>query len=69
MNRFVVAPEAEQDVFKIWLYLLQGAGRETADRIENDILGAFASLAAVPGRGHRRSDLTDRDVFFHTVYQ
>lgn len=42
---------------------------ETANRIENEILEAFADLAATPGKGHRRSDLTKRNVRFYTLYQ
>jgi len=42
---------------------------ETANRIENEILEAFADLAATPGKGHRRSDLTKRNVLFYTLYQ
>jgi plasmid stabilization system protein ParE len=30
---------------------------------------AFEGLADVPGKGHKRSDLTSRDVLFLSVYQ
>jgi antitoxin ParD1/3/4/toxin ParE1/3/4 len=66
---FVFAPDAEADVFQVWLYLLREAGRATADRVESEILDAFRDLAETPGRGHRRSDLTGHDVFFYAVYQ
>ena len=56
MARFIVAPEAEEDLFQIWLYLLREADRGTADRIEDEILAAFSALAGTPGKGHRRSD-------------
>lgn len=69
MSAFVVAPEAEEDIFHIWLYLLREAGMETANRIEQEILGALASLAEIPGKGHRRPDLTRRNVLFYTLYQ
>jgi len=68
MGSFIVAPEAEEDVYQIWCYLFQEAGLETANRIENEILEAFADLAATPGKGHRRSDLTKRNVRFYTLY-
>jgi len=69
MPPFIVAPEAEEDLFQIWLYLLREAGRDTADRVEDEILEAFQGLAGAPGKGHRRSDLTERDVFFYALYQ
>jgi plasmid stabilization system protein ParE len=69
MSVFIVAPEAEEDIFHLWLYLLREAGIETANRVEDEILGAFASLAETPGKGHRRPDLTKRKVLFYTLYE
>lgn len=69
MANFVVAPEAEEDVFQIWLYLLWEAGRETADRIEGEITEAFSRLTTMPGKGHRRPDLTRHNVLFYSIYQ
>jgi plasmid stabilization system protein ParE len=67
MNTCLVAPEAEEDIFHIWLYLLREAGMETANRIEREILEALGSLAETPGKGHRRPDLTRRNVLFYNV--
>jgi plasmid stabilization system protein ParE len=69
MNPYIVAPEAEGDLRQIWRYLLGEAGLATANRIQDELVNAFESLADHPGKGHRRSDLTDRDVFFFSVYQ
>ncbi len=69
MPSYIVSPEAEEDIFQIWAYLLQEAGRETADRIERELLDVFRRLAAVPGMGHWRSDLTRVDVRFLALYQ
>lgn len=69
MSAFTVAPAAEEDIFQIWRYLLWQAGLETANRIEGEILQAFADLAESPGKGHRRSDLTKYDVRFYALYQ
>jgi toxin ParE1/3/4 len=66
---YLVAPEAEDDLRQIWRYLLGEAGLAVANRIQGDLVDAFESLADVPGKGHKRSDLTDRDVLFFTVYQ
>ncbi len=32
-------------------------------------MDAFETLADVPGKGHKRPDLTPRDVLFFSVYQ
>ncbi len=69
MVTFIVAPAAEDDVFQIWCFLLEHAGRTVADRVEREILDKFADLAAIPGKGHRRPDLTRADVLFYTLYE
>ena len=69
MSAFAVAPEAENDTYNIWRYLLKEAGLAAADRVETELLDAFAGLAKTPGMGHRRPDLTRSDVLFYTLYQ
>ncbi len=69
MKRYLVAPEAEDDVRQIWRYLLGQAGLAIANRIQDELVDAFEDLADLPGKGHRRSDLTSRDVLFFSVYQ
>lgn len=69
MNRFAVAPEAEDDLRQIWRYLLGEASLATANRIQDELLAALEGLAEVPDKGHRRPDLTNRDVLFLGVYQ
>lgn len=32
-------------------------------------MDAFEGLADIPGKGHKRPDLTNRDVLFFSVYQ
>jgi len=66
---YLVAPEAESDLQQIWRYLLGEAGLAVANRIQDELVGAFEGLADTPGKGHRRSDLTTRDVLFFSVYQ
>ena len=44
-------------------------GWHVANRIQGELVDAFESLADVPGKGHRRPDLTSRDVLFFSVYQ
>jgi plasmid stabilization system protein ParE len=69
MTGFILAPDADEDVFQIWAYLFTRAGIETANRVEADLYNTFASLAATPGQGHQRVDLTKDPVLFFTVYQ
>jgi toxin ParE1/3/4 len=69
VSKLIVSPEAEDDLRKIWRYLLVEAGLDTADRIQAELVDAFEGLAETPGKGHRRSDLTNRDVLFFRVYQ
>ena len=69
MTPYLVAPEAEDDLQQIWRYLLGEAGLAVANRIQGELVDAFEGLADVPGKGHRRPDLTRRDVLFFSVYQ
>ena len=69
MKRYLVAPEAEDDLRQIWRYLLGEAGLAIANRIQSELVGAFEGLADLPGKGHKRPDLTSRDVLFFSVYQ
>src|SRR5450631_1144886 len=66
---YFVAPEAEADLRQIWRYLLGEAGLAIANRIQGDLVDAFEDVADVPGKGHKRPDLTSRDVLFFNVYQ
>jgi plasmid stabilization system protein ParE len=66
---YVVAPDAESDLKQIWRYLLGEAGLAVADQIQGELVDAFEGLADVPGKGHRRPDLTSSDVLFFSVYQ
>jgi plasmid stabilization system protein ParE len=44
MGTFIDAPEAEEDIFRIWLHRLRESGVEMANRIEAELLEAFAGL-------------------------
>jgi plasmid stabilization system protein ParE len=69
VKHYVVSPDAEADLQQIWRYLLGEAGLAVANRIQSELVDAFEELADVPGKGHRRPDLTSRDVLFFSVYQ
>jgi plasmid stabilization system protein ParE len=68
MPAYIVAPQADRDIFEIWHYLAVHAGIDVAERIENELYAAFESLAAQPELGHRRADLTSGDVLFFKLY-
>jgi plasmid stabilization system protein ParE len=36
MTSFILAPDADEDVFQIWAYLFTRAGVEIANRVEAD---------------------------------
>lgn len=69
VKSYLVAPGAESDLKQIWRYLLGEAGLAVANRIQAELVDAFEGLSDVPGKGHKRPDLTSRDVLFFSVYQ
>jgi plasmid stabilization system protein ParE len=69
MSAFFLSPEADEDVWLIWKYLMEESGVSAANRIEAELFHAFETLARMPGIGHRRADLTNHPVFFFAVYQ
>jgi len=66
--QYVLSPEAVADLFEIWMYIKEQTNLEAADQIEAAIRKAMAFLAHSPGVGHRRTDLTDKDLRFFSVY-
>ena len=67
MSAFALAPEVYDDIWIIWEYLAREAGVEIANRIEAELFAGFEVIGRTPGVGHRREDLTGRDVFFYAV--
>jgi plasmid stabilization system protein ParE len=61
---FVVSPNAADDLEDIWLYLAEQASAAIADRTLESIVRCFAELAEMPGKGHRRPDLTKLPLHF-----
>ncbi len=68
MKHFDVAPEAIGDLQEIWDFIADDS-IEAADRVLDEFDDAFHQLAEMPGMGHRREDLTSRDVLFWTGSQ
>ena len=68
MDPFRLTDDAILDIDAIWLYLLGKEGVDTADRIVTELFKSFYKLADIPNSGHRRSDLTSRQVLFYQVF-
>jgi plasmid stabilization system protein ParE len=68
LDPFRLTPDAVLDIDAIWLYLLEKEGVETADRIVTEIFKGFYKLADIPNIGHRRADLTSKQVLFYRVF-
>jgi plasmid stabilization system protein ParE len=58
MTSYILAPEAVQDLKDIWDYIA-AENVSVADRMIDTLFAAFERLAAMPGLGHTREDLTD----------
>jgi toxin ParE1/3/4 len=67
-RRYVLAPEAALDLVQIWRYIKKQSSVEIADRVESVIRDKIVFLAANPGAGHWRKNLTDEAVKFFPVY-
>ena len=68
MKRYIVAPQAKEDLKAIRDYLKREAGLEVAQSTLKKIREAFDFLNHTPGAGHLREDLTDKPVKFWSVF-
>jgi toxin ParE1/3/4 len=68
VSRYRLSPEAARDLEDIKLYLVEQAGPTVARYVLRRLRQAMMFLAATPGVGHKRSDLTDEDVRFWSVF-
>lgn len=59
---------ARLDLLHIWNYLAENASLNVADKVISDIERAMRKLVKTPWLGHRREDLTQRDVLFYLVH-
>lgn len=67
-SRYVLAPEAAQDLVDIWRYIKEQSNVTIADRVEHTIRDRVAFISGNPGAGHWRRDLTAEEVKFFSVY-
>ena len=66
--RYVLAPEAAEDLAAIWRYIKKRSNLEIADRVESEIRERILFLSQNPGAGHWRKDLTDLALRFFPIY-
>jgi antitoxin ParD1/3/4/toxin ParE1/3/4 len=70
MNKrpYDLSAAARLDLLQRWNYLAQTASFDVADKVLLDIEAAIREAARSPGFGHKRRDLTERDVLFYRVH-
>jgi toxin ParE1/3/4 len=68
VTRYVLSSEAQQDLHQLRAYYLKEAGARVAFHVLTAITRAFELLAATPGMGHARPDLTEESVKFWQVF-
>jgi plasmid stabilization system protein ParE len=64
MLRYRLATPAKRDLVKILEYLVQNAGGRVALDVESRLRKTFQLVAARPGVGHTRTDLTSKPALF-----
>jgi plasmid stabilization system protein ParE len=64
---YALHPEAFRDIGDILEFIAKD-NPAAADRVTSDIFAALDNLAASPGMGHRRPDLTSRPLRFWRVH-
>ena len=68
MTRYRLSPEAQGDLTDIKQYLMQEGGAPLARYVLAEIRSGLQFLAATPGAGHSRADLTDEPVKFWPIF-
>jgi toxin ParE1/3/4 len=66
--RYILSPEAKEDLREIREYLVSQGGRRLARYVLQEIRAAFRLLASRPEAGHLRQDLTPLPVKFWPVF-
>jgi plasmid stabilization system protein ParE len=64
---FQLTAAAIDDVDDIWAFIAADSVVH-ADRVRDELWVAFARLAEEPGLGHKREDLTSRNLLFLSLY-
>ncbi len=66
--RYVLAPQAAEDLAEIWHYIREQSSATMADRVESGIRQRIGFLSQRPEAGHWRRDLTVENVKFFSIY-
>jgi plasmid stabilization system protein ParE len=66
MSAYVLTSLAKADIFDSWAYIADDS-EDAANRVEQSIYDACASVAEAPSLGHLRPDLTTRLLRFWTL--
>ena len=64
MSGFVLHPGAYTDLAEIWEFIAADS-IDAADNVCEEIYGKIERLIPFPNQGHRREDLTSREIRFH----
>jgi toxin ParE1/3/4 len=67
VNRFELARRALADLQEIWEFVSEDSFT-AADRLLEEFYRTFGQLAEAPGMGHKRADLTHRNVLFWVLH-
>ena len=67
MPKFILSKLARDDLFEIWDYIAK-TSIDQADHIERELEAAFLKLSEIPGMGHVREELTDKNLKFWPVF-
>ena len=65
---FELSAAARLDLLQVWNYLAENASLDVADKVAADIESAIRTVARSPGAGHKRPDLTSRDILFYNIH-
>jgi len=68
VKRYILSPEAQQDIREIREYLIAEAGLSVSRHVMRAISTALRLLSDMLGLGHLRHDLTDEPVKFWQVF-
>jgi plasmid stabilization system protein ParE len=68
VKRYIISPEAAEDLKEIRAYLKREAGPRVVTTTILKITAAFVLLSRTPGAGHTREDLTGSEVKFWSVF-
>jgi plasmid stabilization system protein ParE len=67
VRKFDLARHALTDLQEIWQFVSEES-ITAADRLLEEFYQTIGRLAEMPGMGHKRSDLTDRNVLFWRLH-